>query len=114
MSAEATVGGVLIRWTTSMEIDTVGFRILRETVSGRAAGAKVLTVVAPLVPATGGQLDGVSYLYFDNAKEAAGAVSYFLEDVDVYGRVTRHGPIPIERGRRRGPSSRDTGSQHDR
>ena len=37
----------------------------------------------------------------------ARSVNYYIEDVDIFGRVTRHGPIQIDRGSR-------TRSKHNR
>ena len=57
-------------------------------------------MIAPMIAATGTLISGASYAFLDNARESAEASSYYLEDIDVYGKVTRHGPISIDRGRR--------------
>jgi hypothetical protein len=92
ISATATRQGTLIEWTTLTEVDTVGFRILRET-PGRAE--KFLEVLVPMMPAAGTSLTGASYQYLDAEKHPASSV-YYVEDVDIYGKVTRHGPIAIQ------------------
>ena len=57
-----------------------------------------------MIPATGDSLNGVSYSFLDNAPEAANAPHYFIEDIDIYGRVMRHGPIVVERPGREAPT----------
>ncbi len=101
LSATATPAGVLLEWTTAVEVDTVGFRILRET-RGKGKGAeKAITVVADRIPASGNGLSGASYEFLDNSRIRGGAeVVYYLEDLDAFGRVTRHGPIQVQRGSR--------------
>jgi cysteine-rich repeat protein len=100
ISAAADRGGVVVRWTTIIEVDTVAFRVLRETPSSNRE--KRLSVVAERIPAAGNSLGGAQYEIRDDAKEAALAVSYYIEDVDIHGRVTRHGPVPVDRGVREG------------
>ena len=85
----------MIHWTTQAEIDTVGFRVLRE-VPGTTD--KTVDVLVELIPANGHALIGASYEFLDNSKQAAIAVYYYIEDIDIYGKVTRHGPITVDRG----------------
>ena len=49
----------------------------------------------------GNALNGSSYRFVDNGKEATAAQSYYIEDIDIYGKVTRHGPIAVERQQRK-------------
>ena len=95
MSAEAVEDGVLVRWTTAMETDTVGFRVWRQSAGRRE---KALEPVGPMVPALGSEVEGGSYEVLDDSPAAAGAIHYFIEDIDLFGRVTRHGPIAVDRG----------------
>jgi cysteine-rich repeat protein len=104
MSAKAMPAGVLLRWTTVIEIDTIGFRVLREDPTGRRE--KGLSIVAELIPSAGHGLAGATYELFDNAPAAARAAHYYLEDIDIHGKVTRHGPIVVDRGLRRAAGSR--------
>ncbi len=98
MSAVETPQGVVIRWATAAEIDTVSFRVLREILADGEGVEKSLDVVAPMIPAAGHGLVGASYEFLDNSKQAAFAVHYYLEDIDLWGKVTRHGPIVVDRG----------------
>jgi hypothetical protein len=101
LSANLTRDGVLLRWTTASEIDTVGFRVLRETADSPEKG---LQFVGPFIPSEGWANTGASYSYLDRDKRARGAdVRYYLEEVDTFGRVMRHGPIEVQRG---GPGRR--------
>ena len=83
------------------------FRILREIPS--TSREKRLDVLADMIPAAGAGLTGASYEFLDASREAATALGYYIEDVDIYGRVRRHGPIAVDRGDRHGPTSRVNG-----
>ena len=86
--------GVLLSWTTVAEVDTVAFRLLQETAGARE---KALKVIAPMIPAAGNGLTGASYQFLDNTYRAGSAAHYYIEDIDIFGKVTRHGPIAVER-----------------
>lgn len=90
IQAERTKRGVLITWTTESENDNAGFRVLRETT---LRTGKSLMVVSPFIPAGGNSLTGMSYQFLDDSKDAATANHYYLEDIDLWGRISRHGPI---------------------
>ncbi len=92
----AAKGGVQIRWTTAMEVDTIGFRLLRERKTD--TGEKVRDVVVAMIPAAGHGLTGATYQYVDRSKAAVAAEAYFLEDIDIYGKVSTYGPIIVRRG----------------
>jgi hypothetical protein len=63
--AQAVPGGVMIGWTTATEIDTVGFRVLREMPSTVDNEKKTLSVIAPMIAAAGNQFEGASYQFLD-------------------------------------------------
>ena len=93
-TADLTKRGVLLKWRTTTEIDNVGFRILREAV-GRTE--KSPQIIGPqLIPGRGENLLGADYKFLDNSRQAPGTVRYYLEDIDTWGRVTRHGPVQVE------------------
>lgn len=90
-TATATPQGVLIQWTTTLERDNAGFRILR----GAGEREKGLTLLTPRpIPAAGTELSGSSYQFLDSSR-LTGTVLYYLEDVDVFGRTRRHGPVSV-------------------
>ena len=51
----------------------------------------------PRVMARGNSAVGASYSILDQGKDSSLATAYFVEDLDVFGRVTLHGPIMVER-----------------
>ena len=95
-----TSRGVLIHWRTSIEIDTVAFSVLRAewAPSSRVdTGTVVLRVVTeqPL-PARGNALGGAEYEFLDRSPMTPGRpLHYYLEDIDLFGRTTRHGPAAV-------------------
>ena len=101
-TAEAVSSGVLLRWTTASEIDNAGFRLLR------GSEAKNLQVVSPWIPAKGDELTGGDYEYLERFAGPLRGTLYYLEDIDVFGRRTRHGPIKIDRGTRTIPTTHRT------
>lgn len=104
MSATVTDHGVLVNWTTAMEIDTVAFRVLREMPIAGTREKAMVEVGTRM--AMGNQTVGASYSILDESKDASRATAYYIEDLDVFNRVTLHGPIMIDRGSRQAPASR--------
>jgi hypothetical protein len=104
-SADVESGGVRLKWSTSAEIDNVGFRVLRAAEVKQAGGfqedSEVILhgepiVVEPYIPSQGDQLTGADYEYLDAGRQRPGTVYYYLEDIDNLGRTTRHGPVRVE------------------
>jgi predicted outer membrane repeat protein len=91
MSARAGSRGVVVEWTTALEADTVGFRVYRQTDDR----AKSSIAVGPFIHARGNGYSGASYELLDPGAKGRGGVRYFIEDIDLFGRVTRHGPIDV-------------------
>ena len=90
-------GGVLIEWTTSVEMDNAGFRILRST-----DGGHTFEMRSNLIPGHGTELEGATYEFLDHSKGVSRRVMYYLQDIDLFGRVTTHGPVAVDtRGFRR-------------
>jgi len=87
-------GRTRIEWRTGYEVDNVGFRIYREQ-----DGVRVLitpsTIPGSALVSAGQRLSsyGQPYEWWDTAVPADGrAVRYWLEDVDIRGKRTWHGP----------------------
>ena len=73
--------------------DNLGFRLLRAPGGLSKSGIVDLQRITPhLIPAQGTALSGGQYEYLDALVRKAGVVHYYLEDVDIHGRTTRHGP----------------------
>jgi hypothetical protein len=77
--------GVLLRWRTGTEVDTLGFNVFRQQ------GAKRMRVNRRLLPALGA-VAGSSYSFLDR-RAPRRAAGYWLQDVSTRGARTWHGPI---------------------
>ena len=90
-SFEAQFGGfdgVQISWTTSREIDNLGFDILRS----RSEDGTYTKITDEFVPADS---DG-QYQFIDKNIQVGVRYYYKLEDVNLNGVRTEHGPISVE------------------
>gem|GEM_PF-5576388 len=87
-TAKAGVGAVNLSWETGTEIDNAGFNLYRAA----AEGGPYTKVNAALIAAQGDAVSGASYSYLDQRLQA-GTYFYKLEDVDLSGVVTTHGPV---------------------
>jgi hypothetical protein len=87
-------GAAVIAWQTSLEIDNLGFRLYREEASGErvlitpaiVGGSALFSGATPLTA-------GRSYRWLD--REGSRAKCYWLEDIDLAGVSTVHGPIAV-------------------
>jgi len=92
---------VQLRWVSGYEIENIGYNIYREI-----GGKKKLITPAPVagsalqIGAKEAMTAGSSYIWFDTLpkKHSIENVSYWLEDVDIYGKATLYGPITPLRG----------------
>lgn len=80
--------GVKIRWTTNQEIDNVGFNILRSL----ARDGEYELVNGDLIA----HRDDGTYEFVDSEVRVGMRYYYKLEDVDIRGIRTQHGPIHID------------------
>jgi len=87
-TAEAGVSSVTLAWETGTEVDNAGFNLYRAT----AAEGTYTKVNAALIAAEGDPVSGASYSFLDEGL-APGTYYYKLEDVDLNGVVTKHGPV---------------------
>jgi len=89
LANDENTGGKQVRleWSTGAEMDNTGFNVLRShTASGRYE-----KINAELIPA---RSDG-NYYFVDANVEAGGKYFYKLQDIDLRGNLTEHGPIAI-------------------
>jgi subtilisin-like proprotein convertase family protein len=90
-------GQVHLHWRTSAEVNNLGFRVYRDS------GGERHLITPGLVAGSALQMGGtslatdLSYVWTDTPEAGTGEVQYWLEDVDVHGQRTQHGPI-IPRG----------------
>jgi len=93
MDATQSKSNVTINWKTSFEQDNLGFYIWRQAASGpqEKISRNIITGSAFV---TGRKIAATnrSYKFVDN-KPPAGFVQYWVEDVDLKGTHTMHGPI---------------------
>lgn len=93
-TATATPAGIHVAWETASEIDNAGFNLYRsDSLEGQYARLN-----AALIPAQGGPTQGAGYAYEDTDVTLGVTYWYKLEDVDVYGRSTLHGPVHATAG----------------
>lgn len=84
-------GSVQVTWETATELDNLGFNLYR----AEAAGGPWTQLNAALIPAqTPGATFGNVYTWSDS-DAPSGTVYYRLEDLDVNGTSTFHGPISV-------------------
>jgi hypothetical protein len=79
-------GSVLIEWQTDTEIDNAGFHLWRS----EEEEGEYIRITNSMIPAQG---SGSQYSYLD--EDAIDDITYYykLEDIDLYGVSTFHGPI---------------------
>ena len=82
---------VKVGWQTTLETQNMGFDLYRS--ESREGPYEKLT--PQLIPG-GFDSPGGSYGYTDKGLVRGRLYYYLLEDVDVHGRVTRHGPICVD------------------
>jgi hypothetical protein len=80
---------VQVTWETVSEIDNAGFNLYRG-LQADGSDRLLLTYVASQAP---GSTQGAAYSYQDAAVEAGQTYWYWLEDVDLSGATTLHGPV---------------------
>jgi Cna protein B-type domain. len=81
-TAERQGSGVLLRWVTGSERDTVGFLLLRSSSGNRADARPIVTVP---IPAQGSAGSGASYQWFDRTAQAGVSYHYWLVEIEADG-----------------------------
>jgi hypothetical protein len=80
---------VTLAWSTASETDNAGFNLYRaELVDG-----EYTKINASLIPAKGSSTQGASYEFIDNNVQNRNTYYYKLEDIDLNGKSTMHGPV---------------------
>jgi hypothetical protein len=80
-----------VEWTTESEVETAGFNLYR---SDSSEGPYV-KVNPALIPGSSDPLLGGRYVYTDTNVVAGRTYYYKLEDVELDGTTTLHGPIEV-------------------
>jgi hypothetical protein len=82
---------VIVEWSTETEVNTVGFNVYRaDTEAG-----PFTQINSQLIPPSPDPLVGGQYVYTDTQVVAGRTYYYELEDVDINGASSRHGPITV-------------------
>ena len=92
MDAAQSKSSVTINWKTSFEQDNLGFYVWRETASGVREKVSTHIINGSALFARGKSAANRSYRFVD-AKPPQGFVQYWIEDVDLKGVHTLHGPV---------------------
>jgi hypothetical protein len=87
--AQGQADRVVVAWETVSEIDNAGFTLYRG-LQADGSDRALLTYVASQAP---GSTQGAAYTYEDAAVEVGQTYWYWLEDVDLAGATTLHGPV---------------------
>ncbi|MDH7487841.1 MAG: hypothetical protein QHJ81_16400 [Anaerolineae bacterium] len=88
-TATPLAGAVLLEWETASEMDVAGFNIWRSA----SPDGMYVKLNSALIPARGSPTRGARYTYTD-ADIVPGTVYWYrLEEVDIYGAGTLHGPV---------------------
>jgi len=81
---------IRVEWETAQEIDNLGFNLYR----GAALEGPRLQLNGTLIPSQApGTAVGAAYEWLDQGVAPGVTYYYWLEDVDVYGQATLHGPV---------------------
>jgi|GEM_PF-865414 len=85
-------GGILVTWETASEHDNAGFNLYRSATVGDI-GVRLNDLLIPSDTPGGDQ--GASYAFLDGAALPGVTYYYTLEDVDLSGHATPHGPVAV-------------------
>lgn len=88
-TATAEGNAIVVRWVTSAEFNTWGFKLYRST-DGTRANA-VLVTAQPILSTGRGGL-GASYEWRDTNVQAGQSYTYWLEEIELNGVTSEHGP----------------------
>ena len=84
-------GTVTLVWETATEIDNLGFNLYRsEALDGDYVPLNQTLIPSQVPP---GSPTGATYTWVDEDVSSGLTYYYELEDIDVYGNSTRHGPV---------------------
>jgi aminopeptidase N len=90
-SAARGLGKVILEWTTESEVDNAGFNVLR----AESEVGEYVKLNAALIPAQGSLTQGASYEFADGDVRYRKSYWYKIEDIDLNGNATMHGPVKV-------------------
>ncbi|MCX5905364.1 MAG: hypothetical protein NTV89_18275 [Proteobacteria bacterium] len=80
---------VILQWETASETDNVGFNIYRAV----AENGEYVKINYSLIPANGSASQSAPYTFVDEKVQNRKTYFYKLEDLDLNGNSTMHGPV---------------------
>ncbi len=86
--------GIVVRWTTLSEKDNLGFNVYRSL--QETTGWTMINEA--LIPGAGTTSAATSYSFLDEDVTGGVVYYYLLEDVDLSGHTTTHGPVSAVAG----------------
>ncbi|MCP4708676.1 MAG: LamG domain-containing protein [Planctomycetes bacterium] len=89
LAVNARFGKTIISWETASETDNAGFNLYRST----SADGDFVQINDVLIPAEGSAIEGAFYQIVDEDVRNGRTYYYLLEDVDLNGVATQHGPV---------------------
>ncbi len=89
--AFASGGSVVVEWRTSLEVGTVGFRLLRFDPQQR----RYVRLHEKLLPGLLVSPEGGTYRFEDEGAPRDGLLTYVLEEVDIRGKRNWYGPYKV-------------------
>lgn len=94
LKGEACRGYVVLTWTTASEQDTYGFNIYRST----SETGSYTKVNEDIIAGHGTTSEPHSYAFADYDVQTGTTYYYKIEDVDIDGSTTLHGPVSVPTG----------------
>ena len=82
-------GKIILSWNTASETDNVGFNLYR----AESENGEYIQINDSLIPAKGSATEGAAYEFIDTDVKNRKTYYYKLEDIDVNGVSTFHGPV---------------------
>ncbi|HSN77852.1 MAG TPA: hypothetical protein VL334_22480, partial [Anaerolineae bacterium] len=89
-AAEQTGNSIRVTWETVSETNNQGFNLYRSTAPESAGD--LMAFVPSQAP---GSTQGASYEWLDTEVEIGQTYWYWLEDIDLSGQTTLHGPVSV-------------------
>jgi hypothetical protein len=88
-TATSKSGKIVLQWGTESEIDNAGFNLY----SSKSERGKYIKINDSLIPAQGSTTQGAFYEFVDKDVKNRKTYWYKLEDIDINGNSTMHGPV---------------------
>jgi len=88
-TSAAKAGQIILTWVTESEIDNAGFNIYRAT----SENGEYIKINDSLITAKGSPVQDAAYEFVDKGVKNGRTYYYKLEDIDLSGKSTLHGPV---------------------